>query len=937
VRISWRRHLGLLLAYLLLSILMTWPLAPQAGAILGGGLDPLLQSWVLAWDAHALLAAPAQIWHAPIFFPYPETLAYTDHHLLLAGLVAPIQWATGNPALAHNLLVILSYALSGYAVCLLAEDLWAEPASPRPQPTSYRLSSLLAGMAFAFCAFRMAQFVHLQMLQTAWLPLALLFLRRALRAGGWRDALLCGLLFAIQCATALYFSYMAALALALYVGVWLLGALAWRRAGRLPWPALLRLAAGAGVAALALIPLTLPYLRAYQSLGIVRSAQELENWSAPLQAYLAVDPGNRLMGGAALMQASGGEFALFPGLVVSVFALAGLLWRSHPSPRSCWERGSADGVRDRIFLALLALAGFILSLGTVLRVTRGADPLPIPLPYGLLYERLPGFGALRVPARWGVLVALALSLLAGRGLLFAGERIVRALQPRRQLGRIGRSALAGCAALLILAESSTALPFAAAPDLRAAPPVYLWLSQPAQRDIQAILELPAGRTQRGGELERTMLRQYYGSLHWRPLVAGYSGLIPFGTTDLLGRAQGLPDMDAIHYLQLAGVDTLLLHGDQYAPDQLQRLVAGLDTSGAARRRAQLGAVIVYTLDPYAKRDIPLGATVLLTGDERAPGLPALALARHWQLGGAELYGPARTRYYAALRQPQPGQVFDYALLADAEDPELYGFTPGRQIWRAAGLALYARDPALRASLALGVVPAGRFHPASPAALDITIDATSIQIGGRTATWREPAAVALIELDVASLSAQQIETWAGPVDLQPGVATIQLAAPLGRALQVAGRSGETAILRVRVREATPEAPVAVIPSERLAVAAEARIEGNRLVVDVAAGGAGSLLIEVRGAAARDDKPILLLRGIQPTPPGGVGAWTFSTDLLHPSEAWLQEAGQAQDGRYQVYLKDPRSPEATGIPIAKFSVQAGQIIGAEPVPLPLTELR
>jgi hypothetical protein len=202
------------LAYLAFAVVMTWPLALHLGDSLGGGLDPLLQSWVLAWDAHALLTHPLAIWQAPIFFPYPDTLAYTDHHLPQMLLAAPIIWATNNPALAHNLLVLLSYALSGWAVALLAQDFL----NPLDQPSSVvsRLSPFVAGAAFAFCSFRMAQFVHLQMLQTAWLPLALLFLRRTLRGGGWRAGLLCGLLFAIQCTTALYFSYFAAMTLGLY-------------------------------------------------------------------------------------------------------------------------------------------------------------------------------------------------------------------------------------------------------------------------------------------------------------------------------------------------------------------------------------------------------------------------------------------------------------------------------------------------------------------------------------------------------------------------------------------------------------------------------------------------------------------------------------------------------------------------------------------------
>ncbi|MFQ3683807.1 MAG: hypothetical protein SNJ51_16205, partial [Roseiflexus sp.] len=78
------------LTYLLLAVVFTWPLTAHVTTALGGGLDPLLQTWVLAWNAHALTTDPHAIWHAPIFVPYPDTLAYSDHHLLLTIVALPL-------------------------------------------------------------------------------------------------------------------------------------------------------------------------------------------------------------------------------------------------------------------------------------------------------------------------------------------------------------------------------------------------------------------------------------------------------------------------------------------------------------------------------------------------------------------------------------------------------------------------------------------------------------------------------------------------------------------------------------------------------------------------------------------------------------------------------------------------------------------------------
>ena len=210
------------LAYLALAIAFTWPLSIHLTTALGSGLDPLLQTWVLAWNARAFVTDPRTIWNAPIFFPYPETLAYSDHHLLLTVVALPLI-LLGGPVLAYNLLVLASYVLTGWAVYLLASDMLVR-AHDRWIRT---FSSFAAGALFAFGTYRMAHFVHLQLLQTAWLPLALLFLRRFLHdtetgKRRWRYAVLFGLFTGIQCITALYYAYFTALTIGLYVVIWLL-------------------------------------------------------------------------------------------------------------------------------------------------------------------------------------------------------------------------------------------------------------------------------------------------------------------------------------------------------------------------------------------------------------------------------------------------------------------------------------------------------------------------------------------------------------------------------------------------------------------------------------------------------------------------------------------------------------------------------------------
>ena len=81
------RPAAVALAYALIAVVMTWPLARYLGTRLAADVgDPAFNSWVLAWTAGQILAALsgdfgalASYWHGNIFTPEPLTLAYSEH------------------------------------------------------------------------------------------------------------------------------------------------------------------------------------------------------------------------------------------------------------------------------------------------------------------------------------------------------------------------------------------------------------------------------------------------------------------------------------------------------------------------------------------------------------------------------------------------------------------------------------------------------------------------------------------------------------------------------------------------------------------------------------------------------------------------------------------------------------------------------------------
>ena len=71
-----------------LAVVLTWPAAAHLGSVVVDLGDPLLTTWILAWDVHALTTAPLRFLDANMFHPHRWTLAYTEHLLGLVPLVA---------------------------------------------------------------------------------------------------------------------------------------------------------------------------------------------------------------------------------------------------------------------------------------------------------------------------------------------------------------------------------------------------------------------------------------------------------------------------------------------------------------------------------------------------------------------------------------------------------------------------------------------------------------------------------------------------------------------------------------------------------------------------------------------------------------------------------------------------------------------------------
>lgn len=315
--------------YLVAAVILTWPLAMVMHREIAWDMgDPLFNSWVLKWTGGQVLSflsgdfsALGQFWHGNIFHPEPLTVAYSEHLVPQMVQALPVLAATDNVVLAYNLLFLSTFVLSGLGVFLLVRTL-----------TGNATAAFIAGLAFAFAPYRLAQFSHLQVLSSQWMPFVLYGYRRYFDTG--RRAPLVGGTAALVVQNLSCGYYM--LFFAPFVALYVLYEMASR--GRLrDWP-LWRTWIGAALLALAVTyPFLVPYFDVRNSGDVgVRDAGEIVMFSADTHALVTPSGGSWLWA-ERLPGVLRPENEGFPGATIALLAMIGVLvgaWRAVRAART---------------------------------------------------------------------------------------------------------------------------------------------------------------------------------------------------------------------------------------------------------------------------------------------------------------------------------------------------------------------------------------------------------------------------------------------------------------------------------------------------------------------------------------------------------------------------------------------------------------------------
>jgi hypothetical protein len=575
------------IGYTGLAIGLTWPLVADLGGHVMPDLDDtLLNTWILWWNTTAVPFSAAW-WNAPAFFPAAGVMTFSELLLGLAPFASPVIWATGSPLIAYNVTLLLTFSLSGTAGYLLGLEL-----------TGRRDAAFLGGLAFGFAPYRLGQLGHLQVLASFWMPIALLALHRYFRIAARRWLVVFGVAFLLQALSNGYYLAFFPILTALLC-VWCVPLRDWRKLAGVGLVGVLAIAV--------LTPVLLKYREIHTSYGLRRDIETIQSYSADLAAWLYAPPSLGLWGGLHVYPKA--EGTLFTGVLVIALVIAGI---ALVSATRASEPRTHRGDRSRLVfygLASLLMYGFALGPSPTLM----GEPFAPAGPYSLLMW-LPGFDALRVPARFAMLMTLCLS--AAAALSYAVLTSTWAIRRRW--------VVAGLVGAGLVAEGWPArLPTTPAP---------------APWDIEsheigrALLVLPIQNHTDDVAL------MYRAMAHGRPIVNGYSGFEPpwYG---LLGERLRAFDPAALDALSEAGVTQVAVRTDHDPNGAWRRYV---ESSATLRRRSGVGALLLFDL-PRIAPDTPPGAPM---------PVQAIEVSEHASLVPAMTDGDPATFWHS--RQPQTG-------------------------------------------------------------------------------------------------------------------------------------------------------------------------------------------------------------------------------------------------------------------------------------------
>lgn len=513
---------------------ITHPLLFNLSSLTFESGDVHLITWILNWDIHALLSNPLHIFQANIYYPYANTLAFSDAFITSAiiGILPVI--LTKEPLVAFNINYLFTLTSLGFCTFLLVRYM-----------SSSIYAGIISGTLVAYSTYTLTKYMHLQVISIQWIPISLLFFFLYIKKIKFRYLVLSAFFFVVQIANSFLPGYFLLLCFTIFLFSYFLFD---KKVFALFSNKKVFVLVGVVVFCSGL--LALPYYKVSKEFGYVRdirdtihfanrpeyffySSDQTRLYKFLLNTFYSADKGPYFHHG----------YIGFPLLALSLFSF--LYWVFHnkdsfyPNTSSFWA---------------IAITAYTLSLGPALQ-WRGSvikDPFLIPLPYAVLYYAIPGFKGFRNSARWEMLWVFALAVLCG---LIIGH-IMKKADTRYKI------VITFLICFSVLLEFNFPFAYKRIQTKKEFPAVYAEIAKLPKST--AIVELPIYNWDMHPFSVTENKRLYYSTAHFKKTMNGGSGFSPpVWQKTVKHIVTEFPDKATINYLKKLKITHILIHTDEY--------------------------------------------------------------------------------------------------------------------------------------------------------------------------------------------------------------------------------------------------------------------------------------------------------------------------------------------------------------------------------------
>ena len=361
-----RKHCLYLSLIIVISVWGLWPILKDPARRTIDSWDGVLMAWYLNSTIQKIPGNLELIFQGNIFYPYKNTMAYSDMHILSAVVsYIPVK------ILQEPIVAVSVSLLFGQVVTIFILYLWLY------EITKSKTASFLASVTLGFSAARMGFIVHLQMWNMEWFLISAFLFFKFIKVNKKIFAYLSLIFLGLQMwesPLGVYFGILMIFLISVFNIQYIK-----KNFKALILPFLIFFA-------IIILPVS-AYISVSKEFNYARSIRDAAHFSMGVDEIIKT----------VILK------PIFPIFLLSLY----------------FVRKEIRKLNHVIWALAVIFSGLILTVGPVLKwagkTVKIFGRIPIPLPYSIMYYLVPGFQAFRTPSRWIWIAVLGMSFIIAAG------------------------------------------------------------------------------------------------------------------------------------------------------------------------------------------------------------------------------------------------------------------------------------------------------------------------------------------------------------------------------------------------------------------------------------------------------------------------------------------------------------------------------------------